>query len=211
MSAPAKPTLDHIMYVAPDLDAAIEDLEEKTGVRAAYGGQHEGMGTHNALLGLGNGRYLEILAPIDANSAAAQPGGLLAEITTPRLFMWAVACDDIGAVTRHASQQGCDAGRVIDMSRKQPSGELLAWKLSVGGDDVAGSVVPFCIEWGNAPHPAKSAPAGCQLIELRARHPEPERIRKALAALQVDLAVAAGPEPALHLRIDTQKGELTLR
>lgn len=211
MSTPGKPTPDHIMYVAPELDAAIAELEEKTGVRARYGGEHEGMGTHNALLGFGDRRYLEILAPTDENSPATQPGGLLAGVATPRVFMWAVACDDIAATTLHAKREGYDTGQVIDMSRQQPSGDLLRWKLTVGGADVAGSVVPFCIQWLNDPHPSESAPSGCRLAGLRAEHPDPDRIRSGLAALQVYLRVDHGRAPALVLTLDTPKGPVTLR
>ena len=211
MSTPEAPAFDHVMYVAPELDAAIDDLEARTGVRAAHGGEHAGMGTHNALLGLGERCYLEILAPSSPASAARKPGGLLAELTDARTFMWAVSTPDIEAAVAHAKQRGYDPGRVVDLSRKLPSGETLKWKLSIGGADVAGSVVPFLIQWENDPHPAETSPAGCRYRELRAEHPEPERIAAALAALQVALPVKSGSDARLVLSLDTPEGPLDLQ
>lgn len=211
MIAIEKPVPDHVMYVARDLDAAIADLEARTGVRAGYGGEHAGMGTHNALLSFGHRCYLEILAPTGPDSPALAEGGLLNGLEDPRLFMWAVSCADITGVSERAKLSGYDAGVVVDMQREQPGGATLRWKLSVGGADVAGSVVPFCIQWLDEPHPSETAPGGCSLLALRAEHPEPDRIEAALSALQVDLPVERAASAALVLTLDTPRGSVTLR
>jgi hypothetical protein len=49
------------------------------------------------------------------------------------------------------------------------------------------------------------------LIDLRAEHPEPERVRKMLAALGVDLRVSSGPGPALVASIECPRGPIELR
>jgi hypothetical protein len=40
--------IDHLVYAASDLQAAVADVEERFGVRARTGGRHVGRGTRNA-------------------------------------------------------------------------------------------------------------------------------------------------------------------
>src|SRR5439155_24158845 len=55
--------LDHLVYATGEVAATVADLEGKLGVRATPGGRHAGLGTHNALLDLGQHSYLEIIGP----------------------------------------------------------------------------------------------------------------------------------------------------
>ena len=48
---------------------------------------------------------------------------------------------------------------------------------------MANGLVPFFIDWGDTPHPAKSAAAGATLISLRAEHPDPENVQRMLGGL----------------------------
>ena len=95
--------IDHLVYAAPDLAAAVADVEERFGVRAQAGGQHIGLGTHNALLALGAKTYLEIIAPDPGQPAPSVPrpfgvGGL----RHGGLVSWALAYGDIDAAVARA-------------------------------------------------------------------------------------------------------------
>lgn len=204
--------IDHLVFATPELEAAIEDLEQRLGVRAAPGGRHSGRGTHNALLGLGSGAYLEIIAPDPGQPTPA--GGLpfgLGGLDRPRLAWWAARSTDIDGQVRRALERGYDPGTVVGMSRERPDGVRLEWRLALGAWPAAAPLVPFLIDWGATPHPSAAAPAGVRLLELRGEHPDPPSIQELLAALEVRLPVVEARDPALVALLDTPRGRVELR
>ncbi len=213
MSAAAPPPdqiVDHIVYAAPDLDAAVADLGARLGVRPAYGGSHPGAGSHNALLDLGDRAYLEIIAPDPGQPdpvGRRRPFGL-DELDAPRLAGWAAKATDLEARVAAARARGFDPGEARTMRRRRPDGVELVWTLTRGGP-AAGGLVPFLIDWGDAPHPAATAPTGCRLTALAGRHPRPAEVQAALAALGLALPVEEGPA-ALLATLDTPNGVVRL-
>ncbi len=203
---------DHVVYGVTDLAAAVDELADRLGVRPAAGGKHVGRGTRNALLGLGGGTYLEIIAPDPEQDRAPGPLSFgLDRVRLPRLVGWAWRTTDIERYLRDARARGFDPGDVREMSRRRPDGFLLEWRLTLDARDPARLVVPFLIDWGASAHPSESAPPGVRLIELRGEHPDPASVRADLAALGVKLPVDEGPEPALVATLDTPRGRVMLR
>lgn len=207
MAVPA--SLDHLVYSVPDLEAAVEDLASRLGVRPALGGRHPGRGTWNALLGLGARRYLEVIARDPSQPA---PDGPLPHdldgLRAPRLVTWAAAASDLEPRVAAARERGCDLGAVRPLRRTRPDGVELAWRLT-GRPAQGEGLVPFLIDWGETPHPSADAPRGCELVDLRAVHPEPARIAAMLAAVGVELAVEAG-ERALVAEVASPRGRVRL-
>jgi hypothetical protein len=54
--------LDHLVVAANTLDQGSAYVQDRLGVSPAGGGKHVAMGTHNRLLKLGPGQYLEVIA-----------------------------------------------------------------------------------------------------------------------------------------------------
>ena len=61
--APQARSSTHLVVGVRSLPEGIAEFEQLTGIKAAVGGKHPGRGTENALVSLGEGRYLEIIAP----------------------------------------------------------------------------------------------------------------------------------------------------
>jgi hypothetical protein len=203
---------DHVVYGVADLDAAMDELAERLGVRPAPGGRHVGRGTHNALLGLGDGAYLEVIAADPEQALAPGPMAFaLDRLRLPRLVGWACRTADLDQRVAAARERGHDPGEVRPMSRRRPDGSLLEWRLTRHDPGPDRLVVPFLIDWGSSPHPSESAPAGVRLVELRGEHPDPAAVREVLAALGATLPVDEGPEPALVATLDTPRGRVVLR
>ena len=204
--------LDHLVYAAPDLERAVESIERLLGVRPAFGGKHAGGLTHNALLSLGEGSYLEVIAPVSAaetTSRGSLPFGL-SGLTSPRLAAWAVAVDDLVKRVDSARAAGYDPGGIMAGGRDLPDGGHLSWQMAVRPEQPGDGLVPFLIRWTSEPHPSANAPGGCQFVSLRAEHPEPEVVLVMLQALSVDLPVTAGDEPRLIATLDTPRGTVEL-
>jgi len=93
--------LDHILLGCDDLDRGIAYVEELTGVRAKFGGVHPGAGTQNALLSLGESRYLEIIAPDPKQPASLDSRDLKGLTEDPAIVGWAAHRSDIDGFAAH--------------------------------------------------------------------------------------------------------------
>ncbi len=201
--------LDHILLGCSDLDRGIELVEEATGVRPAIGGVHPGRGTRNALLSLGERRYLEVIAPDPAQTEIVHYPQLRS-MTDPRLIGWAVHPPDIAAIAKQLQENRVEFKGPDDGSRKRPDGRVLNWKTINLADDRQG-LLPFFIEWSaDSVHPSKDAPAKCTLDYFEILSDDPEELSSALKRIGLDLPVQRSDKARLHALISGPKGDIKL-
>src|SRR5437879_6107227 len=170
------PMLDHILLGCNDLQRGIDFVEKHTGVRAAFGGVHPGRGTQNALISLGERRYLEIIASDPAQPGVKNPiASGLHSLTEPHLIGWAAHPGTITEFAKKLRGAGITIEGPTPGSRKRPDGKLLKWQI-VSLAETASRLMPFFIEWSqDSVHPSVDAPKGCALLSFAAETSEPEK------------------------------------
>lgn len=204
--------IDHLIYGTPDLDATLEELEERFGIGASKGGRHPGEGTHNALYSLGPHVYLEIMAPDPGQPDPDRPRWLgIDDLDQPRLLTWVAKGTELQSLVTEAAGNGVHLGPALAGSRRQSDGSEIHWHVTDPHVMIAGGVVPFFIDWRETIHPSRTAAQGLTLIGLRGEHPDPGATRKKLAALDLDLQVAQAPVPGLVAMIESPRGVIELR
>jgi hypothetical protein len=177
---------DHLIVGAHTLDQGAAFIEAALGVQLQPGGRHAAMGTHNMVLKLGPRAYLEVIALDRAGAAPSRPRWFALDDSkmqrklraSPRLLTWAARTQDIDAAVKH---RPIALGTVHPMSRG-----AYAWRITVSGDGAldCDGLMPALIQWDCSTHPAdKLEDRGCELVKLDGRHPAPDTIAPALAAL----------------------------
>ncbi len=202
--------IDHLVVTAPTLAAGADWVESLLDVTLQAGGEHERMGTHNALLRLGDSIYLEVIAP---NPAAARPErprwfelDRVRPNASPRLATWVVRTDDV-----KATNIGCGGqfGDIEPMSRG-----VLNWLITIPpeGAHIGGGVIPTLIEWRVEKHPAAGLEdKGCALSRLDLFHPHMDALTEILDCLRLRCSVGIhrlpiDARPYLVALIETPRG-----
>ncbi len=199
--------VDHIMLGAGDLERAINEFETATGVRPEYGGKHP-TGTHNALVSLGNGTYLELIAPqVDAKPTTFT--NELAKLGRLTPIGWAVSAAEAHGLRQRLVNAGFAVTSPEPGSRIKPSGATLRWQTFGLNDELQGA--PFFIAWApESPHPSSTSPGGCTLERLTVASPESERLARLLAVLDLRTEVANARQVQFTLSLACPKGMIIL-
>lgn len=187
-----------------------EELLTAAGVRAVSGGSHLGWGTHNALLGLQSGSYLELIAPETGRDGPW--ARRFTRLQQPALQAWCVRGGTADELADRIEQAGLEARRVPGQ-RLLPDGGELRWELLFPLGHDFGGLVPFFIDWRASGHPTTRLPEQLGLVQLRLNHPEAGALRQLLAGLGVPpelVQVGDGPRAALAAVLATPKGTLTI-
>lgn len=207
--------LDHLIVAAATLEQGEDHLESLLGARPRRGGKHVAMGTHNSVMRLGDGVYLELIA-IDPDGITPdrprwfdldQPAMRASLAQQPRLIHWVARCDDIEAARKVSPS---DHGLAYPMKRAQYS-----WRMTIPDDGhlPGDGLIPTLIEWADEHHPSDGlADDRIGVVTMAGAHPEPATIRDALAKLGLPemLKVTYAVKPRLAAMLRTPRGTVTL-
>ena len=198
-------TLDHIAVAAETLEAGVAHVEAVLEVTMAPGGEHDRMGTHNRLLSLRPGVYLEVIA---INPDAPPPGqarwfDLDRFRGPPRLTNWIARTDDLSGTLAVAP---AGMGTPISFARG-----AYMWQMAVPPDGCLpyGGAAPALIEWETALHPADQLPdSGCILRRVEVTHPQAASLLAEFPALRAmdRVEIVTGPRPGVAAMIETPGG-----
>ena len=141
---------DHVVIGVRDLDAATQSYQQ-LGFDVRPGGQHTGLGTHNAIIRFGLD-YLELLAIYD--EAEARAGGIggqmLLDLFHKRessLLGYCLAVEDIEEEAKRLRGTELLIGEPFAMQRLRPDGRLLSWRLLIPDGMPWRRPWPFFIQW----------------------------------------------------------------
>jgi len=207
---------DHLVVAAASLGEGVAWVESRLGVPMGPGGNHDLMGTHNRLLSLGPGRFLEVIAIDPAAATPSRPRwfdldapAMQARLARgPALVTWVVRTDAIGsAIAATASGKP----EILALARG-----AYRWRIGVpaSGALAHGGTSPTVIQW-ETDHPTAALPdAGCRLEKLVLRHPDAGPVLQSLRAAGLDAGEpieARRDGEGLEARIRTPGGIVDIR
>ncbi len=203
--------LDHLLWGAPDLDAASAQFQALTGVTPAVGGSHPGHGSRNALAALDHGRYFEIIAPDPAQDLSRGRGAELAALPGPGLYAFALNCTDLPALAAAAQAAGVSTNGPHAMGRATPSGGRINWSILYLDHPAFAGTLHFALDWGTTPHPSTVTPAGCTLTSFAILRRDPVPLRTLYQALGVPVHVHGALADGFLAVLGTPNGTVVLR
>ena len=106
--------IDHVIYGVRDLEVAADRINADLGLSSIAGGRHDGQGTHNRIVPLGDGSFLELLAVADAEEANNSAIGALLMARMEQgegLIGWAVAVPDLRPIVERLGTSISVVGR----------------------------------------------------------------------------------------------------
>lgn len=198
--------IDHLILGIDDLDRGVKAFEAATGVNPVYGGKHPG-GTHNALVSLGDGMYLEILAVQEGVTVQGNSAGLK-EMKTLTPIGWAVSSKDSAQLRNRLSASGIAVSEPVDGSRTTPTGSKLSWQSFLLKE--SSPEVPFFIVWSEqTAHPSTTSPSGCKLQRWSIASPRVKDLEQLRQALDLRVDVAEAKAPSMRLSLTCPNGAVT--
>ena len=169
-----KLNIDHIVYIVPNLNEAIDFIEDALGIRPHIGGRHLDRGTQNALLDIGNKAYLEILAADTENISFKGERWMGIDLMDqPCISRWCLSTNNLDQHSKHLKLWNPLMGEISQGRRLSPEGKALQWQMILPLAKPKIDIVPFFIDWSSSEkHPCDDLTKGCVLESISFESPQ---------------------------------------
>ena len=202
--------IDHVVLAAPDLESAILEFQEMTGVQPVVSSHIKGLGIKTARVSFEGSSFLEIIAPDPAKTGPI--GVLLKSIGLTGLvpFHWAIRTEDAEALKPQLSKLGYTPDCIV-MTGASPNGTPRTWEmLYLYGQKMRG-MCPFFINWDRSDHPCETMPIVGELIGVTIRAPAGDLIHKLIGHTGSTGFKLEEGIPKFEIIFDSPEGEVTLQ
>lgn len=207
---------DHLAIAADNLQQGVAFIKDKLGVEIPFGGEHDQMGTHNHLMQIGDGIFLEIIAINPNAKPPLAPQKRWFDLDNPKLQQqlkqqpalvnWIARTDNLQQATTDFSE---DLGKIHNVTRG-----ALNWQITIPEDGHLNQngLCPLLIEWQKGLIPANNMTnLGVKLKTLTLSHPNPTQMQKILedyiVSNEFDLKIVKG-DYNLAAQFTTANGDL---
>ena len=146
--------LDHVSYVTShdQLADTVQRLGSRLGTTFVDGGIHPRFGTRNFTAPLLDGKYIEVVCPLDHPATEQTPWGKAVSKKAQEgggWLTWVFSTEDISPIEEKFGR------KAVDGHRTRPDGTDLKWK-QIGVKEIEESrELPFFIQWLTEDHPSK--------------------------------------------------------
>jgi hypothetical protein len=147
--------LDHVSYVTShdQLADTVQRLGSRLGTTFVDGGIHPRFGTRNFTAPLLDGKYIEVVCPLDHPATEQTPWGKAVSKKAQEgggWLTWVFSTEDISPIEEKFGR------KAVDGHRTRPDGTDLKWK-QIGVKEITESkAFPFFIQWLTEDHPSKN-------------------------------------------------------
>jgi hypothetical protein len=211
--------LDHVSYVTShdQLADTVQRLGSRLGTTFVDGGIHPRFGTRNFTAPLQDGKYLEVVCPLDHPATEQTPWGKAVSKKAQEgggWLTWVFSTEDISPIEVKFGREA------VEGHRTRPDGTDLKWK-QIGVKEITDSrELPFFIQWLTKDHPSKDGIAVAKIEKIRIADQDElsdswfkDEILSALSGVVIEWinpALSDGEVGILDLELSTPNGIVTL-
>jgi hypothetical protein len=211
--------LDHVSYVTShdQLADTVQRLGSRLATTFVDGGIHPRFGTRNFTAPLQDGKYLEVVCPLDHPATEQTPWGKAVSKKAQEgggWLTWVFSTEDISPIEVKFGREA------VEGHRTRPDGTDLKWK-QIGVKEITDSrELPFFIQWLTKDHPSKDGIAVAKIEKIRIADLDElsdswfkDEILSALSGVVIEWinpALSDGEVGILDLELSTPNGIVTL-